>query len=220
MDFPKVVFTKDIEHEWREFRQAMGKLRHGIPDCVESWDLPVYVWLTTPAPRRALYFTKLAVFRRYTERWHRVPPVAAIAHPGLPDLRSLVSIAKIIRSLKCPVFFVGDLDPGDLTIYAALRCGSPDLARSLRGGLPIRYFGIGGSRFRRIRDRTPKNYWIPMDEAERLHFDLIRRLYPSLEAMIGTQEMSFLLTGKKLEIEAVAVAPGGVPGLIRLLDSA
>jgi hypothetical protein len=38
--------------------------------------------------------------------------------------------------------------------------------------------------------------------------------------MIGTQELSLLLGGKKLEIEALAAARGGVPGLIRLLDSA
>ncbi len=189
-DLPQVAFTNDITREWAKFRRRIRKGPGDIPDCVESWNAPVQLWLTSPQPRCALYFTKFAAFRRYTENWQwYMPPITAFGHSGLPGKRSLASIFRIARFLNCPLFFVGDLDPGDLTIHAALRCGSPDLVRSKQPGLPIRYLGIGGSRFRRLRDRVPKNRWISMDNAERSHFELIQHVYPRLDKMIGSQEL-------------------------------
>ena len=146
-------------------------------------------------------------------------PLPPFAHSGLPSPRSLGSIVRIAGLLKCPLFFVGDLDPADLSIYAALRCGTPDLVRSKKPGLLIRYLGIGGSRFRRLLDRVPNNFWISMDKAERSHFDLIQRVYPHLAKMIGSRELKELREGRKLEVEGFVNAPkNGVAKFLRLLD--
>lgn len=182
--------------------------------------VPFRFWLENPQPQRVLYFTKDAPFRTYTEELRRqLPPIAAIAHSGLPSPRSLGSIVRIAGLLKCPLFFVGDLDPADLSIYAALRCGTPDLVRSKKPGLLIRYLGIGGSRFRRLLDRVPNNFWISMDKAERSHFDLIQYVYPHLAKMIGSREVKELREGRKLEVEGFVNAPkNGVAKFLRLLD--
>jgi hypothetical protein len=95
----------------------------------------------------------------------------------------------------------------------------PDLVRSKKPGLPIRYLGILGSRFRRLLDKVPKNFWISMDEVERSHFELIQHVYPHLAKMIGSRELKELREGRKLEVEGLVNAPrNGMAKFLRLLD--
>jgi len=94
-----------------------------------------------------------------------------------------------------------------------------ELIQSGRRGLPIQYLGIGGTPFKRLRDKVPDNYWIPMDEAERSHFELIQRLYPHLEEIVGLKELAELRRGRKLEVEAIAAQQQGVTKFTRFLDA-
>jgi len=58
-----------------------------------------------------------------------------------------------------------------------------------------------------------------MDEAERSHLELIQRLYPHLEEMIGLRDLDELRKGRKLEVEALAAQQQGVTKFTRFLDA-
>jgi hypothetical protein len=104
------------------------------------------------------------------------------------------------------VFFLGDLDPGDLTVLLALARGNPQL-RSGGQGIPLIYSGIGDGFLDHFRRRLTaaqfKAAVLDMSQDEVRHFHLLRGMFVDMEGVIGSESMRFLDRGKKIEIEGL-----------------
>ena len=105
-----------------------------------------------------------------------------------PSRASFELLTHHARWARRPIFFVGDLDPLDLTIFAALLSGGADL-RPSPGTVPIRYLG------------------------EREHLVVVKRVLPTLDQLIGPECLALLESGRKLELEGAGHSP---PHLCRM----
>jgi hypothetical protein len=67
---------------------------------------------------------------------HPTDPLVLYACGGLPSVTVCEHVQETQRGFKVPAFFLGDLDPGDLTVLLALSRGDPRLrlARGNRSG--------------------------------------------------------------------------------------
>lgn len=153
--------------------------------------------------RRTLLVTKLAGLIGVA--LHRLPSsVALLAHYGVPS-RSLC--ARIARECSAGrLDFVGDLDPLDLTVYAALA------SRLREYGVAVRHCGVNATWLgwckKQLRPRWNKKLpTITMDTAQRKHFELLRALPLPWERIIGASALELLEHGEKLELEG-ATNPG------------
>jgi len=104
------------------------------------------------------------------------------------------------------VFFLGDLDPGDLTVLLALTRGNPQL-RSGQPGAPMRYSGIGDALLDFFRRRLSAAQYgaaiLDMSPDELRHFHLLREMFVNMEGVIGSESVRLLERGKKIEIEGL-----------------
>ena len=136
-------------------------------DPEQRWSA-LQVWPAAGRAKRALFVTKLAGLIGVAV--HKLPSsVTLLAHYGVPA-RSLC--ARIARECSTGrLDFVGDLDPLDLTVYAALA------SRLKEHGVAVRHCGVNGTWMewckKQLRPRCNKRLpTITMDKAQRKHFDL------------------------------------------------
>lgn len=150
--------------------------------------------------------TKLAVFRWMLGLLHPADPLLLYGCGGLPSTTVCGHMHATQSAFKVPAYFLGDLDPGDLTVLLALASGNPRL-RSDREGTSLRYLGIG-VRFlelfrRRLTAAQLKTAELDMTPDELHHFRLIRDIFLNVEDVIGEDSLRLLERGKKLEVEGL-----------------
>jgi len=139
-------------------------------------------------PRHFMYFAKQAFFSRMQQE-NLMPKDWLVAiRPWFPNREPLQAVRALSRSFKLPVVFVGDLRPMELTWFAALRMGTADFSQRNRIPLQVRYGGID-DRWLEIADefRLPhatERQW-PMDSFECEHYDVLKKLMPDLEQLVG-----------------------------------
>lgn len=133
----------------------------------------------------------------------------SIVRYGLPTPAYQKLIKEIAERARLPLWFIGDLDPFDLTTFVALRCGDPDLRRPERQVLPISFCGIDDGWLRLCEQHLlPK--WsgalpiIRMSRIELEHRDLILQLAPWLVEEVGARCAELLRSGLKIELEGAS----------------
>jgi hypothetical protein len=157
-------------------------------------------------PERLIYVTKLAVHRWLIELLHPEAPVLLYGCGGLPS----EAVCRHVRATRMhcgvPAFFLGDLDPGDLTVLLALNRGSPRL-RPTREGTPLRLMGIGDSLLtwfrRRLSPGQFKKAITHMSPGELQHLGFLREVFLNLEEVVGKESMRLLESGQKIEVEGL-----------------
>jgi hypothetical protein len=110
------------------------------------------------------------------------------------------------RSIGVPTYFIGDLDPQDLTTYLTLACSDRD------GFALVKYLGVDAGwqqlchRYATERCRTMHAGLptIEMGEFEREHLDGLLRLPFDWESLVGPEALKLLRSGYKLEIEGAS----------------
>jgi hypothetical protein len=130
----------------------------------------------------------IAVFRRYG-------PLAT------PQKRLL---ELLVEELAAPLFFVGDLDPTDLTTYATLITGNRPESKLTKAS----YLGIGDEWLklceRNASGRPLSVSCIPLDAGERRAFERLQALAIDWHKIAGKRGMKLLASGVKLELEGAS----------------
>jgi hypothetical protein len=206
MSAGNVRLVDGAEAAWRRFRRSGAEA-----DGLEEGLSPTTIWVGAAPPRHLLYVTKLAIHRWLIALLHPADPLLLYGHGGLPSAAACRHVAATARHFKIPVAFLGDLDPGDLTVLLALQRGDPRLTSGQ--ALPVRYLGIGDPWLRRFRREAP-SAWIELSAAEREHLRLLREIAPGLEALLGPKAIRLLDEGRKIELEGLLrhAPPGTAAG--------
>jgi len=116
-----------------------------------------------------------------------------IGRYGLPDDSDLSWIRKLIAHHS--LLFLGDMDPVDLLVFAWFRA-------SLHPQ-DIVHLGINDAFLRTLQIGSTETLLSPCTAAERSSLDLLKEVFPDLEATIGTKCMASLERGEKLELDGI-----------------
>ena len=136
--------------------------------------------------------------------------LGAIVSGGLPKDRDLRWISKFVGHSE--LWFLGDLDPADLMIFATLRARLPRTS--------IRYLGISDAYLKRLDIRIPPSFMIPLSPVEQRSLPLLEEAFPDFRETVGPDYTGLLASQYKVEIEAVvSVLDGQRPLLLSVLDS-
>ena len=139
------------------------------------------------AARRWLYLTKL----NWLGGPNAIPDdVGAIQAMGPVDTGLATAIRSITRD--CPIWFVGDLDPLDVTAFLSLKAE----------GLDARYLGIGDDWLRLC---VATGMTLPTIALSPFELANLRALEAfDLGALLGEEGAALLSTGHKLELEGAS----------------
>jgi hypothetical protein len=133
-------------------------------------------------------------------------PIVIYGYGGLPSTAFCQHLRATWQFFRIPVFFLGDLDPGDLTVLLALVRGNSQL-RSGRRGVPMSYLGAGDRLLGFFRHRLSvarfKAAALRMSQDELRHYGLLREVFVDMEDVIGPESVRFLDRGKKIEMEGL-----------------
>lgn len=199
-----------VSELWRAFQRRVERTRDGDYESLLPFPFPLKIWMGDRPPTRLLYVTKELLAEGLWSLRAFPPDWLMITRYGIPTRESLDCVHHLASGFRLPVLFVGDLDPLDLTIFAILRSGDPGLSPKSRRRLDIRYGGINDAWLElatRYRKPSCELSTIVMSRSEREHSELLERLLPDLENLIGPRSRAILGSGRKVEME-VAYSPG------------
>lgn len=145
---------------------------------------------------RIIYATKPPLAASAIEGCPRCSQFGMIARCGLPGKADLRWIRTVIG--KAELWFLGDMDPADLMIFAWLR-------RRLRPKR-IKYLGISDAYLAALQLVLPESSIMFCSESERRSFSMQATAFPDLRETVGPKCMSFLEHGRKIELEAIVSA--------------
>lgn len=117
---------------------------------------------------------------------------------GLPDETDLDWI--VSAGSRRQLLFLGDMDPVDLLVFAALRAMLP------AGN--VSYLGISDTYLAKLDVFIPKSYFIRCTSSEIASLALLKEVFPKLREFIGPKCLQHLEQGMKLEVEAIVSAFG------------
>jgi hypothetical protein len=201
----KPLLNNTAAKDWSRF-QLFYQRSPAPPDCVESGLSPADLWMGIEQPQRLVYVTKLTLHRRIVGLFHPTAPLLLYGCGGLPSAAVCEHLHATQRYFRAPAFFLGDLDPGDLTVFLALTRGNPRLRVGRQGG-SLKYLGVG-DRFldlfrRRLSMAQFKMSVLDMSPDEVHHYQLIRKMFLNIEEVIGSESLALLESGKKIEVEGL-----------------
>ena len=188
---------------WRRFRRKAALTSYGREDaCLSLPCAPLTMELGAKRPTRLLYCTK-ASFLRLWRSFETLPDeLAVFAQGGIPSRHYCQALRMLTESYGLPLLFVGDLDPLDLTIFAALQSGTPELKGSSSTAVPAQYLGIDDRwlalcrRHATMRRMSLDAISIKMEGIEREHFEVVKQVVPDLERIIGPESLELLESGR------------------------
>lgn len=192
--------------EWRRFLARALKTRYGALEGLDAPPGPLWLQTGPGKPRRLLYITKDTFPRIWSNATTLPDDLAMFWQWGFPSRASCDLLVRHAQEVGRPIYFIGDLDPLDLTRFADLRSR----------GVPVRYLGIDDRWLRLCREhvrsfgkgpdahRGMRGITIEMDDTEREHFTVVTRLVPDVKRLIGSECFAFLQSGWKLELEGAS----------------
>jgi hypothetical protein len=199
---------------WREFARHAAKedptyepLAPGI--WPPSWP-PATYHLSAPRPKRLLYFTKDFLLKQWLQQGPLPAGLGAIVRPGLATPNYCAWVRREAAAVKLPVLFIGDCDPYDLTVFLSLQRGSDDLVKAKETVVPVRYLGVDdrwlglcAAAFSPPEGGNPdfKLVLTEMTPIERRHLEVLLKVAPEIERLVGPRCMQILQAGRKLELE-------------------
>jgi len=179
------------------------------PDGLIEYRGPTELWIPE-RPRFLYYFTKDSRFRWWFRAFGGQAPsdIGIIAHGSTPTSSTARLVLQMAGSLEVPLVLLGDLDPGDLTAFAALVAGGLDLRARSRPPVSVLYGGLDDELLQLARRHIgPRRFeskcLLEMTVDERKQLALLRRLCPSLASLCGRDSARLLAKGLKCETEAI-----------------
>ena len=137
--------------------------------------------------------------------------VMIIQRYGLLSTAYVRLIRREVAAAGCPLHFVGDLDPLDLTVLLSLRVGGIGGETSDEPSLDVTYLGVSDSwmalcgrhRVATFRDR-PKSVMIPLTPFEQAQLRWLESRDVEWDAVVGAESMAILRSGWKFELEGAS----------------
>ncbi len=123
--------------------------------------------------------------------------VGMIGRYGLPDDADLAWIRRIVG--RRALLFLGDMDPGDLLVFAWLSAR----LRPRR----VTHLGINDVLLEALRIRPSPSLVIPCEAFERKSLAFLNKEFPAFRETVGPRCAAMLDQGDKLELEAVLHGP-------------
>ena len=176
-----------------------GRQRSPVPG---PW--PVELFTADRRARRLLLLTKPFLVRVWLRAGVFPEDTDAIVSYGIPSNRVCDVVRDHAARIRGALLFVGDLDPLDLAVYAALGAGGASVGRRRRAALQVRYAGVDDrwlAACERNRRRTGGRSTILLSRGERDQLAALERAGLDLEGTVGPRCAALLRAGYKLEIE-------------------
>jgi len=155
-------------------------------------------------PGPIIYTTKRHAIGRAIGESRNGSKLGLIAHRGLPHAADLTWIRKVVAGQR--VFFLGDLDPADLLIFAWLRLR----LRPTR----LTHLGISDSYLAALKAKVPPSFHIRYSPTEEASLRLLAEAFADWPAVVGPQCAALVEQQKKIELEAVVSALGSAGPLL------
>jgi hypothetical protein len=124
---------------------------------------------------------------------------------GLPIAADLLWIRKIVANRR--FYFLGDMDPVDLLVFAWLR-------ESLRPQR-VKHLGVNDQYLKDLKVRLPGSFTLKLSESEQESRKLLAVAFPRLRKTLGDHCADLLGQGRKIELEAVVSALGTPKPILR-----
>jgi len=203
---PRVSTTDALSQRWRRLaleiprRKKPGEYEHVGPTDFR----PLQIYFGGGTPKRLYYFTKDERCLDWKVEKCFPKGMRAITRYGVPTDEIIDTIRKLVADTGLDLWFVGDLDPHDLTVFAVLRNGNAYLEGKPRDALPVRYLGIDdrwiGICEKYLENGQPiESMTMPMRLLERELYELVREMLPDLPQLVGPRAFALLEAGMTLD---------------------
>lgn len=153
---------------------------------------------------RIIFSTKPSPIAMAIEQSSRRSELGLIARQGLPGEADLDWFLGMIGG--CELWFLGDMDPPDLMIFAWLRHRLPE-KKVLHLGVSDAYLGA-------FQSSLPKWSVVPCATSEIEAMGTLATVFPEFRKAIGPKCASLLDQGSKIELEAAVCALGSANSIL------
>ncbi len=154
---------------------------------------------------RTLYTTKPRVFSAMAHRAAGLDRWGMIGRYGLPTASDVPIIDQ--AGGGAGLWFLGDLDPPDLLVFAWLRDRLP--------AGRIAWLGLNDDWLSGLKPSVPEALAIPLSPSEVDAMRLVESLIPDMEQLVGARCSGLLARGRKLELEVLLHAPEAAGAFLR-----
>lgn len=157
----------------------------------------------TPARSVYVYATKPSCVLKAKKNYVDFNAIGLICRTGLPNIDDMTWIRKVLEQHE--LMFLGDMDPGDLMVFAWLRA---HLDRA-----QITYLGISDEYINHLGVELPEAYIMSCAPSEQASLAVLGTMVPDYRELVGPRCAGLLDKGQKIELEAI-VSKIGPPGPI------
>lgn len=145
------------------------------------------------ARARVIFSTKPSTIGHAIAASEDSQQIGLIGRYGLPAERDLTWIRALVGTRR--LLFLGDLDPADLMIFGWLR--------SRLRPAQVHFLGISDDLLKRIGARSTKRNTISLTPTELAAREVLPKVVPDLQKLIGPTCCALQASGRKLELEAI-----------------
>ena len=188
--------TKSIE-AWFAQHSEDGEFARAEPVAITAFP-------PTNVPGRFVCATKARPALLALDQCGESARVGVMALSGLPSDIHAAWISHEVADYE--VFFLGDLDPVDLLIFACLRAKLHPK--------PIVYLGISDVYLRALKVSLPEPFVQRCAPSEQESMSLLSTVFPDYREVVGESCSRLLEQARKIELEAVVSALGSPAALL------
>jgi len=165
---------------------------------------PYFVIPPLVSSRKVVYTTKSHGMVAAVAKSESSTDFGVIGRHGLPCESDVAWIHDIVGTRS--LWFLGDLDPADLLIFAWLRARVAPQA--------VQHLGVSDRFLQTLWIEATDRLLIRMAPSERDALPLLDIALPDWRTLVGARCTDLLQAGRKFEVEAAMHGPHGVAGLL------
>ena len=179
-------------HEWFE------SISDDVAFPCNERAFPYTVIGPTSATSAVIFTTKPFCVLSSTRTDPEFATMALVGRSGLPSREDLPWLRDFIG--QSPSFFLGDMDPADLMVFAWLR-------ENLKP-CDIHHLGVSDAFLRKLDVRLPDSFVMRCAPTEISSLTFLAEVFSDFREVVGSNCAKLLEEGRKIELEAVVSALG------------
>ncbi|HUY92124.1 MAG TPA: hypothetical protein VMV10_25505 [Pirellulales bacterium] len=153
---------------------------------------------------RIIFSTKASLIAMAIERCPRRGELGMVARQGLPNEADLRWLRGTMGASE--LWFLGDMDPPDLMIFAWLRHHLPEKQ--------ILHLGVSDAYLAALQLSLSESFVVRCSNSERSTMETLAAVFPDFREVTGPKCASLLEQGSKIEVEAVVSAAGSAAPIL------